>query len=99
MSEIAIVILAAGKGTRMNSRLPKVLHPVAGRALLHHVLATAADLKPARTAVVLGPDMDDVAAEVAAASPGAVVAVQADRLGTGHALGCAREALAGHGSD
>ena len=83
----------------MNSRLPKVLHRVAGRALLHHVLATAADLEPARTAVVLGPDMDDVAAEVAAASPGAVVAVQADRLGTGHALGCAREALAGHSGD
>jgi len=50
MTEIAVIVLAAGKGTRMKSELPKVLHRVAGRSLLSHVLHAAAELKPARAA-------------------------------------------------
>ena len=61
MTETAIVILAAGKGTRMKSRLPKVLHAIAGQPLLHHVLSTARGLDPERLVLVLSPDMEDVA--------------------------------------
>ena len=89
MSEIAVVVLAAGKGTRMKSRLPKVLHRVAGRPLLHHVLASAGALGPARLAVVLGPDMEAVAGSLGQNWPDAEVVVQEERLGTGHAVQCA----------
>ncbi|PPR24871.1 MAG: Bifunctional protein GlmU, partial [Alphaproteobacteria bacterium MarineAlpha10_Bin3] len=90
-SEVAVVVLAAGRGSRMKSALPKVLHAVAGRPLLGHVLDVAGALKAARIAVVVGPDMDDVAA---AAVPHAV-AVQAAQRGTADAVLAARGALAG----
>jgi len=93
--ELAALILAAGKGTRMKSELPKVLHPVAGRSMVGHVLDTVAGLKPARTAVVIGPDMEAVAGAVA---PAAAV-VQPEQLGTADAVKAAREALpAGEGT-
>jgi bifunctional UDP-N-acetylglucosamine pyrophosphorylase/glucosamine-1-phosphate N-acetyltransferase len=86
---VAAVILAAGKGTRMKSDLPKVLHPVAGRPMIGHVLAAAAALKPAKCVVVVGPDMDAVAA-AAAPHP---TAVQTERLGTADAVRMAQAAL------
>jgi bifunctional UDP-N-acetylglucosamine pyrophosphorylase/glucosamine-1-phosphate N-acetyltransferase len=60
--EIAVVLLAAGKGTRMKSDLPKVLHRLAGKPLVNHVLDAAGTLGPAQCVVVVGPDMEDVAA-------------------------------------
>ena len=76
----AAIILAAGLGTRMRSRLPKALHPIAGRPMLRHLLATCEQVFE-RIVVVVGPDM---AALARAAAPHATV-VQAERLGTGHA--------------
>ena len=61
----AAILLAAGKGTRMKSRLPKVMHRIAGRTLVGHVLANLAPLGLERAVVVIAPGMDDVAAEVA----------------------------------
>ena len=61
-----VVILAAGKGTRMRSRLPKVLQPLAGRPLLAHVLDTARALNPQRTVVVIGHEAQQVRAAFAA---------------------------------
>ena len=61
---LTVIVLAAGKGTRMKSERPKVLHPLAGRSMIDHVLTTAAALAPERAVVVLAPDMDAVAAEV-----------------------------------
>ncbi len=90
---VTIVLLAAGKGTRMRSERPKVLHPLAGRPMLAHVLATAAALAPARAAVVLAPGMDQVAAEVERGPLPAVIVHQAPQLGTAHAVLAARAEL------
>ena len=62
MSGLACVVLAAGKGTRMRSGLPKVLHPLAGRPMVEHVLASARALAPARTVLVIGPELEAAAA-------------------------------------
>jgi bifunctional UDP-N-acetylglucosamine pyrophosphorylase/glucosamine-1-phosphate N-acetyltransferase len=86
---IATVILAAGKGTRMRSALPKVLHAIGGRPMVNHVLATAAALDASRQVVVIGPGMDAVAAAVAPAD----TAVQKNQQGTGDAVMAARDAL------
>lgn len=94
-ANVAAIILAAGKGTRMKSGLPKVLHPLAGRPMIRHLLATAEGLSPARLVVVVGPDMEDVAAAV---EPHRTV-VQAEQLGTGHAVLVARDALHGASDD
>ena len=99
MTETAIVILAAGKGTRMKSRQPKVLHAIAGQPMLHHVLATARGFDPKRLVLVLGPDMEDVAAALPEGAPAAEIALQTERLGTGHALLMAKPALAGFAGD
>jgi bifunctional UDP-N-acetylglucosamine pyrophosphorylase/glucosamine-1-phosphate N-acetyltransferase len=88
------LVLAAGEGTRMRSERPKVLHLVAGRSLLGHVLAAAAGAGADRLAAVIGPAADGLAAEVRAAAPGAVTFVQAERRGTAHAVLAARQALA-----
>ena len=88
---LAAVILAAGKGTRMKSALPKVLHTVAGRPMIEHVLAAAKEAGAARRIVVLAKDMDDVVKAVAPA----VVAIQDPPLGTGHAVLAARKQLEG----
>ena len=87
------VILAAGEGTRMRSALPKVLHRLAGRPLVEHVLRAAMALGAGSRAVVVGPDMEAVAEVVSAVDPGARVFVQNERLGTAHAVLAAREAL------
>ncbi len=95
MSELAVIVLAAGQGTRMKSDLHKVLHPVAGRPMLLHLLAGAAGLTPAKTVVVAGARRE----QIAAALPDATIAVQEQQLGTGHAVLQARDALAGFDGD
>jgi bifunctional UDP-N-acetylglucosamine pyrophosphorylase/glucosamine-1-phosphate N-acetyltransferase len=86
-----IVIMAAGKGTRMKSALPKVLHRLAGRSLVQHVLDAAAPLKAARTIVITGHGAETV--EAALAASGAVFVRQMPQLGTGHAVQQAVPAL------
>ena len=95
MADIALIVLAAGKGTRMKSALPKVLHQAAGRSLLGHVLAAAAGLSPKRAVVVVGPDMDAVGVEAQSYFPGCNIAVQQERKGTAHAVSMAKDSLAG----
>jgi len=96
---LLVVVLAAGEGTRMASRLPKVLHKVAGRTMLHHVLDAARAAGATRTAVVVGPGREDVAAEAMRIVPDAEVFVQTERLGTAHAVLAARPALAAGADD
>ncbi|HWX64236.1 bifunctional UDP-N-acetylglucosamine diphosphorylase/glucosamine-1-phosphate N-acetyltransferase GlmU [Bradyrhizobium sp.] len=93
------VILAAGEGTRMRSQLPKVLHPVAGQAMLAHVLAAAPKGERAGLAVVIGPDHEAVAKEVKRLRPDAKIFIQRERLGTAHAVLAAREAIAAGADD
>lgn len=80
-----VVILAAGKGTRMKSARPKVLHPLAGRSLIEHVLSTADPLQAASTTLVVGHGAEDVRAALAH-RPDLQYVVQSPQLGTGHAL-------------
>ncbi len=91
---LTAIVLAAGKGTRMRSDLPKVLHRIAGRSMLGHVLAAVQAAGAGRIAVVAEPGRADVAAEIAKAAPGAQVFPQAERLGTAHAVLAARAVLA-----
>jgi bifunctional UDP-N-acetylglucosamine pyrophosphorylase/glucosamine-1-phosphate N-acetyltransferase len=86
----AAIILAAGEGSRMQSALPKILHEIAGRRMIDHVLAAVAPLNPAATVVVLGKDMDAAAGAVAPAA----VAVQHPPRGTGDAVRAGGTALA-----
>jgi bifunctional UDP-N-acetylglucosamine pyrophosphorylase/glucosamine-1-phosphate N-acetyltransferase len=90
-----ILILAAGQGKRMRSRLPKVLHPLAGRPLLAHVVATARALRPRRIVVVHGHGAEAVRA--AFPHDGLAWALQAEQLGTGHAVQQALPLLEGGG--
>lgn len=94
---LAVIILAAGQGTRMKSSLHKVLHPVAGRPMLLHLLASVAALEPERQVVVVGAGREQV--EAAVAGTGVVIAVQDRQLGTGHAVAQAHDALAGFAGD
>jgi len=87
------IVLAAGEGTRMRSARPKVLHAVAGRSLLAHVLRAIADAGVTATAVVVGPDDAAVAAETKRAAPDAKCFVQSERRGTAHAVLAARRAI------
>ncbi|MBT3788523.1 MAG: bifunctional UDP-N-acetylglucosamine diphosphorylase/glucosamine-1-phosphate N-acetyltransferase GlmU [Alphaproteobacteria bacterium] len=96
-SEFAAIVLAAGHSTRMNSATSKVLHEIAGRSLLGHVLASVSELKASRIVVVAGAGQDDVAA--LAISEKAEVAIQDPPRGTGHAVLQAREALKDFGGD
>ena len=89
---LAIIILAAGKGTRMNSDLHKVLHPIAGRPMIEHLLASAAELNPERQVVVAGHGREQLEAQLGTR---AVIAVQDPQLGTGHAVQQAEAALTG----
>lgn len=89
-ASLAIVILAAGKGTRMKSALPKVMHPIAGRPMINWVLETAQNLEPEKIVTVIAPGQDAVADAV---SPHAC-ASQEQQLGTADALKAARELLA-----
>ncbi|MGI5214339.1 bifunctional UDP-N-acetylglucosamine diphosphorylase/glucosamine-1-phosphate N-acetyltransferase GlmU [Plantactinospora sp. CA-290183] len=86
-----VVVLAAGEGKRMKSALPKVLHPLLGRTLLGHVLAAATPLEPDRTLVVVGHGADRVTAHLTEIAAGAEPVLQAEQLGTGHAVRIALE--------
>src|SRR3546814_11869052 len=91
-NRIAASILAAGKGTRMKSGRHKVLHPIAGRPMLLHLMASVDELDPAKKVVIVG----DKAAQLEAALGGsAELAVQDPQLGTGHAVQQGEGALAG----
>ncbi len=85
-SPAAVVVLAAGEGTRMKSRTPKVLHTLCGRSLLGHALAAAGELSPRRLVVVVGHAREQVGAAAVAAAPEADIVVQDRQLGTGHAV-------------
>ncbi|MGZ5841634.1 MAG: bifunctional UDP-N-acetylglucosamine diphosphorylase/glucosamine-1-phosphate N-acetyltransferase GlmU [Xanthobacteraceae bacterium] len=87
------IVLAAGEGTRMRSALPKVLHVIAGRSLLAHVLRAVAETKVTAAAVVVGPNQEAVAAEAERVLPGAQCFVQHERRGTAHAVLVTRPAL------
>jgi UDP-N-acetylglucosamine diphosphorylase/glucosamine-1-phosphate N-acetyltransferase len=89
--DLAVIILAAGKGTRMQSSLAKVLIPLAGRPLLQYVLDLSSQLKPARTIVVVGHQADQV--KEAFADRGVEFVVQSEQLGTGHAAQQAKSIL------
>ncbi|MGZ3172744.1 MAG: bifunctional UDP-N-acetylglucosamine diphosphorylase/glucosamine-1-phosphate N-acetyltransferase GlmU [Croceibacterium sp.] len=93
---IAAVVLAAGKGTRMKSARHKVLHEVAGRPMIEHLLAALAELGPERTAVVVGDGREQLETQLAGR---AALVVQKPQLGTGHAVQQAQEALAGFAGD
>ncbi len=93
---IAIAIMAAGKGTRLKSKHPKVLHEIGGKPILAHVIATAEKVVPARDIfVIIGHEAERV--REAVAGTGVNFVVQAEQRGTGHALMVAREALSGNG--
>ncbi|EGD57388.1 UDP-N-acetylglucosamine pyrophosphorylase / glucosamine-1-phosphate N-acetyltransferase [Novosphingobium nitrogenifigens DSM 19370] len=93
---LAIVVLAAGKGTRMKSDLHKVLHPIAGRPMLKHLLASAAELAPQHQVVVVGSGREQLEK---ALGETATIAVQEPQHGTGHAVQQAQGALAGFSGD
>jgi len=94
---LAIVIMAAGKGTRLKSRRPKVLHEIGGKPLLMHVIAAARKMVAAADIfVVVGHEAERV--EAAAGATGVRFVRQTEQLGTGHAIQCAREAIANYDS-
>ncbi|WP_405555107.1 bifunctional UDP-N-acetylglucosamine diphosphorylase/glucosamine-1-phosphate N-acetyltransferase GlmU [Streptomyces sp. NBC_01171] len=91
----AVVVLAAGEGTRMKSATPKVLHQICGRSLVGHVLAASRELDPAELVVVVGHAREQVAAHLAEIDPEVRTAVQEQQNGTGHAVRMALEELGG----
>ncbi len=96
---VSLVILAAGLGSRMNSDLPKVLHPLAGAPLLAHAMRAGAMLEPERVVVVTGHGAEAVAKAASAEDPEARIAHQSEQLGTAHAVAQARTALEGFSGD
>jgi bifunctional UDP-N-acetylglucosamine pyrophosphorylase / glucosamine-1-phosphate N-acetyltransferase len=95
MTDLAVIVLAAGMGTRMKSQIPKVLHKIAGRSLLAHVLHAAQALEAQKVVVVHGPGHDAVKAASAKIIPDCLFAEQTERKGTGHAVIMAEAALRG----
>lgn len=93
---IAAIVLAAGKGTRMKSDLHKVLHPIAGRPMLLHLMASVDALNPAKKVVIVGDKADQLEAALAGSAD---LAVQEPQLGTGHAVQQAESALSGFDGD
>ncbi|MDG9721076.1 bifunctional UDP-N-acetylglucosamine diphosphorylase/glucosamine-1-phosphate N-acetyltransferase GlmU [Streptomyces sp. DH24] len=91
----AVVVLAAGEGTRMKSATPKVLHDICGRSLVGHVLAAARELDPQELVVVVGHAREQVTAHLAETDAAVRTAVQAEQRGTGHAVRMALEELGG----
>jgi bifunctional UDP-N-acetylglucosamine pyrophosphorylase/glucosamine-1-phosphate N-acetyltransferase len=83
---VSVIILAAGQGTRMNSDLPKVLHPLGAAPLLHHAMRAAQSLDPDRMIVVAGHGADQVGKAAKALDPEVDIVLQAERRGTGHAV-------------
>ena len=96
---IALIILAAGKGTRMESDLPKVLHRIAHAPMLWHAMRAGQSLEPARSIVVAGHEAEQVAASAQAFDPEARVVIQSEQLGTAHAVLQAGPELEGFDGD
>jgi bifunctional UDP-N-acetylglucosamine pyrophosphorylase/glucosamine-1-phosphate N-acetyltransferase len=94
-ARLAVLILTAGQGTRMKSALPKVLHAIANRPMVKHLLAAVTPLEPARTIVIVAPGMEAVAEAVKPAQ----TVVQMSARGTGHAVISARPVLQGFTGD
>ena len=90
----ALIVLAAGQGTRMNSDRPKVLHELGGAPMFAHALAAGAALAPDRTVLVVGHGADEVRRAAAKIDPGIAIAEQPRQMGTAHAVAQARAALA-----
>ena len=88
-NKIAAVILGAGKGTRMQSDLPKVMMPVGGKSMIKRIIETLEKMKADRIITVISPDGEIVKKEVAPYE----TCVQEKQLGTGHAVNCARDLL------
>ncbi len=93
MTDLALVVLAAGMGTRMNSVTPKVLHKIAGRTMLSHVLHAGRELSPRNAVIVHGPGKALVQTEARSIINNCEFAEQIDRLGTGHAVSMAKDIL------
>ena len=89
----AVIVLAAGEGTRMKSAVPKVLHPIAGRSLLEHAIRAAEELDPEHLAVVVRHQRELVSSHIAHVAPTAVIADQDEVKGTGRAAECGLEML------
>ena len=95
----AIVILAAGKGTRMKSEMPKVLHEVAGAPLLMHCMKTAQTIEPEHLIIVAGHGSEDVTKAAETYAPDSQIVTQSAQLGTAHAVAQSREILSGFEGD
>ena len=93
MPDIHVVLLAAGKGVRMKSAVPKVLHPVGGRSMIGHVLAAVQVMEPQRIVAVVGTQREQVGPHIQELVPDCVLAVQETQEGTGHAVRVAVESL------
>jgi bifunctional UDP-N-acetylglucosamine pyrophosphorylase / glucosamine-1-phosphate N-acetyltransferase len=92
-NDLTVIVLAAGGGTRMKSKTMKVLHPIAGRSMIGHVLHAAQQLEPTRIVAVVGHQREQVGAHIEEIVPDAVMAVQDTQEGTAHAVRMAWEAL------
>ncbi len=92
-TSITVIVLAAGGGTRMKSKTMKVLHPIAGRSMIGHVLAAVSAVEPHRVVAVVGNQREQVGPHIQELLPDAVLAVQESQDGTGHAVRIAWEAL------
>ncbi|MBZ5734404.1 bifunctional UDP-N-acetylglucosamine diphosphorylase/glucosamine-1-phosphate N-acetyltransferase GlmU [Nocardioides sp. TRM66260-LWL] len=90
---LTVVVLAAGGGTRMRSKTMKVLHPIGGRSMIGHVLAAVRETSPQRVIAVVGHQREQVGPHIAELMPEAVLAVQQQQHGTGHAVRIALEAV------
>jgi bifunctional UDP-N-acetylglucosamine pyrophosphorylase/glucosamine-1-phosphate N-acetyltransferase len=95
--ELTVIVLAAGGGTRMKSKTMKVLHPVAGRSMVGHVLAAVQQVQPRRIVAVVGHQREQVGPHIQALVPDALLAVQEEQHGTGHAVRIAMDAVAAAG--
>jgi bifunctional UDP-N-acetylglucosamine pyrophosphorylase/glucosamine-1-phosphate N-acetyltransferase len=91
-SDLTVIVLAAGGGTRMRSKKAKVLHEIGGRSMVGHVLAAVRGLEPARVVAVVGHQRDQVGPHIQSLLPDVVLAVQDEQRGTGHAVRAAVEA-------
>ena len=87
------IILAAGKGTRMKSALPKVLHPVAGRSMIQHVIDVAKQAGAEQQAIVIGHESEKVRSAILSDTKNAQIFIQTEQLGTAHAVLAARQAI------
>ena len=97
-ADLTVVVLAAGGGTRMKSKKPKILHEVAGRSMVGHVLVAVAELDPAQVVAVVGHQSDVVGPHLLERAPELLLAHQAEQLGTGHAVRVGVEAAEAAGS-